>query len=60
VSEPFFFINSPQTTLKNNMAYKSLNEFIKELDRQGELIRIKELVNPELEAIIGFFSFNPK
>lgn len=31
------------------MAYKSLNEFIKELDRQGELIRIKELVNPDLE-----------
>ncbi len=31
------------------MAYKSLKEFVDELDRQGELIRIKELVNPDLE-----------
>lgn len=29
--------------------YKSLAEFVKHLDSEGELIRIKEYVNPELE-----------
>ncbi|MHC1702759.1 MAG: menaquinone biosynthesis decarboxylase [Tenuifilaceae bacterium] len=31
------------------MAYKSLNDFVNELDRQGELIRVKEYVSPDLE-----------
>lgn len=31
------------------MAYKSLREFIDTLDKAGELVRIKEYVNPELE-----------
>lgn len=31
------------------MAYKSLRAFIDALDRAGELVRIKEYVNPELE-----------
>ena len=32
------------------MSYKSLQEFIDVLDKEGELIRIKEYVNPELEV----------
>lgn len=31
------------------MAYKNLQHFIEVLEREGELIRIKEYVNPELE-----------
>jgi len=31
------------------MAYKSLNQFIKTLEKNNELIRIQEYVNPELE-----------
>lgn len=31
------------------MAYKNLNEFIEVLEKNDELIRIKEFVNPELE-----------
>ncbi|MEN8122510.1 MAG: menaquinone biosynthesis decarboxylase [Bacteroidota bacterium] len=31
------------------MAYKSLNDFIQTLEKEGELIRIREFVNPELE-----------
>lgn len=31
------------------MSYKSLQHFIDQLDQSGELIRIKEYVNPELE-----------
>ena len=31
------------------MAYKSLDEFIKKLEKEGELIRIKEKVSTELE-----------
>lgn len=31
------------------MAYKNLQEFISLLDREGELVRIKEYVNPHLE-----------
>ncbi len=31
------------------MAYKSLNDFIQTLEKAGELIRINEFVNPELE-----------
>ncbi|MBL7891293.1 MAG: UbiD family decarboxylase, partial [Bacteroidia bacterium] len=31
------------------MSYKSLQHFIDQLDKSGELIRIKEYVNPELE-----------
>jgi len=31
------------------MAYKSLTDFIQTLEKEGELIRIKEFVNPELE-----------
>ncbi|MFC2104270.1 menaquinone biosynthesis decarboxylase, partial [Bacteroidota bacterium] len=31
------------------MAYKSLNHFIQKLDKENELIRIKEFVNPTLE-----------
>ena len=31
------------------MAYRSLREFIDTLDKAGELVRIKEYVNPELE-----------
>jgi len=31
------------------MAYQTLNDFILKLEEQGELIRIKEYVNPELE-----------
>jgi len=31
------------------MAHKSLQQFIDILDKEGELIRIKEFVNPELE-----------
>lgn len=32
-----------------NMAYKSLREFIEELDKAGELLRIKTFVDPVLE-----------
>jgi 4-hydroxy-3-polyprenylbenzoate decarboxylase len=32
------------------MAYKDLNEFIKRLEKDGELVRIKEEVDPVLEA----------
>ena len=40
------------------MAFRSLHDFVIELERQGELIRIKELVNPELEIteIVDRFS----
>ena len=31
------------------MAYQTLNDFIQKLEEQGELIRIKEFVDPELE-----------
>src|SRR3954464_13843239 len=31
------------------MAYKNLNHFIKTLEEQSELVRIKEYVNPHLE-----------
>ena len=31
------------------MAYKSLTDFIQTLEKEGELIRVKEFVNPELE-----------
>ncbi len=31
------------------MAYRSLREFVDTLDKAGELVRIKEYVNPELE-----------
>lgn len=31
------------------MAYKSLADFVQELEKAGELIRIKEFVNPELQ-----------
>jgi 4-hydroxy-3-polyprenylbenzoate decarboxylase len=31
------------------MAYQTLTDFIKKLEEAGELIRIKEYVNPELE-----------
>jgi 4-hydroxy-3-polyprenylbenzoate decarboxylase len=31
------------------MAYKSLTDFIQILEKEGELIRVKEFVNPELE-----------
>src|ERR1700749_4713139 len=31
------------------MAYRSLSEFIDTLDKAGELVRIKEYVDPELE-----------
>ena len=31
------------------MAYKNLQEFIDVLDKEGELLRIKEYVNPHLE-----------
>jgi 4-hydroxy-3-polyprenylbenzoate decarboxylase len=31
------------------MAYKSLNEFVKVLEKNDELLRIKKFVNPELE-----------
>ena len=31
------------------MAYTSLNSFIDQLEKEGELIRIKEFVNPHLE-----------
>lgn len=31
------------------MAYKSLTDFIQTLEKAGELIRIKEFINPELE-----------
>lgn len=31
------------------MSYKNLQEFIDVLDKSGELVRVKELVNPELE-----------
>src|SRR6185312_2770451 len=33
----------------HNMAYKSLREFIEELDKAGELVRIKTFVDPVLE-----------
>lgn len=33
----------------HNMAYKSLQEFIEELDKAGELLRIKTFVDPVLE-----------
>lgn len=35
--------------LYKSMAYKNLSEFIKQLERQGELIRITEFVSPDLE-----------
>lgn len=43
------------------MAYKSLSEFIQVLEQNGELIRIKGLVNPELEIteITDRFSKQP-
>ena len=31
------------------MAYKNLQHFIEVLEREGELVRIKEYVNPQLE-----------
>ncbi|HXS56444.1 MAG TPA: hypothetical protein VN726_09990, partial [Hanamia sp.] len=31
------------------MAYKNLQEFIEVLDKEGELLRVKEYVNPHLE-----------
>src|SRR6266498_566163 len=31
------------------MAYKNLQQFIEVLEREGELVRIKEYVNPKLE-----------
>ncbi len=31
------------------MAYKNLQHFIETLEKEGELIRIKEYVNPKLE-----------
>lgn len=43
------------------MAYKSLNDFITVLERNNELLRIKEFVNPELEIteIADRFSKQP-
>lgn len=35
--------------MTKNMAYKNLNDFIVKLEKQGELIRIKEEVSSELE-----------
>jgi len=33
----------------NHLAYKDLGEFISKLEKEGELVRIKTLVDPELE-----------
>ena len=43
------------------MSYKSLNQFIKALEENQELIRVKEFVNPELEIteIVDRFSKSP-
>lgn len=43
------------------MAYKNLNEFVKVLEKNDELIRVKEYVNPELEIteIVDRFSKQP-
>ena len=36
-------------TNNNTVAYRNLSEFIKRLEAEGELIRIKEFVDPKLE-----------
>jgi 4-hydroxy-3-polyprenylbenzoate decarboxylase len=42
-------LKSPRNLLLNSLMYKSLSEFIRVLEEQGELIRVKEFVSPVLE-----------
>ena len=39
----------PGLLIRNDMGYKSLQHFVKVLDKAGELVRIKEPVSPNLE-----------